>query len=58
VLAAVHDDREVLPATHTSYLGAELDVGDRSLLPDLVIADMTLDRWLARQHFGVVSTAP
>lgn len=47
VLTARHDDREVVPAAYARYLGAELEPGDRSLLPDTVVTGTTVAQWLS-----------
>ena len=49
ILRAEHDQREVVADPHAPFLGAVLDYGDRSLLPDLRVATTRLDDWLGDQ---------
>jgi uncharacterized protein YbjT (DUF2867 family) len=46
VLQAGRDTREVVVDAHAPYLGAFLDQGDRSLLPDLRVAATRFEDWL------------
>ncbi len=52
VLAAHHDRREVVSAEYAPYLGANLESGDRSLLPDLVISSTRVSEWLSTSSRG------
>jgi uncharacterized protein YbjT (DUF2867 family) len=49
VLGARRDGRTVVADAHAPYLGAVLDYGERSLLPDLRVGATRFEDWLDRQ---------
>jgi uncharacterized protein YbjT (DUF2867 family) len=46
VLTARRDHREIVPVGHARYFGADIESGDRSLLPDLVLTSTRVANWL------------